>query len=72
MDTLTKGILWFDNSSIPLKNKYARAALYYYDKYKVLPDICYVNPSMIEPVPDHLNIRPLVNVMPGYLWIGIK
>jgi hypothetical protein len=43
------GMLWFDNdqnTSIPSKVK--RAASYYQKKYGVDPDICYVNPVMVN------------------------
>jgi hypothetical protein len=73
--TLSKGILWFDsNKNTSLVEKYSKAALYYFDEYHILPNICFVNSCMLEgeTVPAYLEILEYNNVLPDYLWIGLK
>lgn len=43
------GMLWFDNNqNTPLPSKIERAAKYYRDKYGHTPDLCFLNPVMVE------------------------
>jgi hypothetical protein len=74
MNTLNKGILWFDNSTKNLSEKIADVAKYYFEKYHIKPTICFVNPQMQaqKSIVDGVEIRPYRCVLPGYLWIGVK
>jgi len=74
------GMLWFDNDpKTTLELKIQRAADYYHHKYGRTPDLCMVNPGLLDktlPEPDsrHLGkllIRPFRSVLPGHLWIGV-
>ncbi len=73
------GMLWFDNDPrTALAAKVARAALYYRQKYGLVPDLCLVHPSMLagsldDPVEGKngkVVLRPTRSIQPGHLWIG--
>jgi hypothetical protein len=71
------GMLWFDNSSATLLVKIQKAVDYYAKKYGRHPDLCLVNPCMIEANQptieiDQLTVRPYRPVLPGHIWIGIE
>ena len=42
------GLLWFDNSSLPLAQKVQKAADYYCKKYGRQPDMCLVHPPALQ------------------------
>jgi hypothetical protein len=68
------GLLWFDNDpDVDLKTKICRAALYYQDKYGLMPDLCFVHPSVL-PRPLQTNwgieIRANRQLNPDHLWLG--
>jgi hypothetical protein len=78
---MTTGMLWFNNSDVPLAQKVAEAAAFHLQKYGRAPDLCLVNPSMLtKDDPDSINganggtisIRPNRIVLPGHLWIGVE
>ena len=68
------GMMWFDNSpKKSLSEKVQDAAEYYFKKYNVKADLCFVNPSaMTEPevVCGDVIVKPLRSILPGHLWIG--
>jgi hypothetical protein len=73
-------MMWFDNDpKTTLEAKIQQAADYYRQKYGRTPDLCLVNPGMLDkacPDPDarqagKILIRPFRSVLPGHLWIGI-
>jgi hypothetical protein len=75
------GMMWFDNDpKTTLDVKIQRAADYYYHKYGQVPDMCLVNPKMVDAThPDQetrqvgkITVRPLRSVLPGHLWIGVE
>jgi hypothetical protein len=74
------GMLWFDNDPrTPLSAKVSRAADYYYQKYGLVPDLCLVNPSMLDERPDPIErrtgkvtVRSNRAILPGHLWIGTE
>jgi hypothetical protein len=78
------GMLWFDdNPNLSLKKKIEKAVVYYREKYRHEPNLCLINPTMIEsgtskgePMDldniEGLTIRPYRPVLPGHLWIGIE
>lgn len=74
------GMLWFDNSSIPLSAKIEKATEYYEEKYGRKPNLVLVHPSMLDATApdgmrfesDGLTIRSYRPVLPGHIWIGIQ
>ena len=71
------GMLWFDNSQTALTVKIQKAVDYYYKKYGRSPDLCLVNPSMLDNNQrqieiNKLTVRPYRPVLPGHIWIGIE
>ena len=70
------GMLWFDNTpNLTLQNRIENAVTYYRRKYRREPNLCLINPSMLEkdqPVIGAMSIRPYRPVLPGHLWIGIE
>jgi hypothetical protein len=68
------GLLWFDDDpDVDLKTKISRAARYYQDQYGLMPDLCFVHPSVL---PRHLKmnlqieIRTNRQLKPEHLWLG--
>ena len=70
------GMLWFDNDpKADLTTKITRAAMYYKQKYGHAPDLCFVNPSMLEDKRQKaqgIEIRSHRQVLPNHLWLGIN
>ena len=72
------GMLWFDNDKKEsLASKVERAAQYYKKKYGKAPDICFINPKMLESQPeetptDKIELKPSQTVLPHHFWIGTK
>ena len=71
------GMLWFDNDpKTTLSVKIQKAMEYYSKKFGRIPDICLVNPTMLNISQQlelgKLTIRPYKPVMPGHLWIGVE
>ena len=78
---MNTGMMWFDNDpKTSLEVKIQKAADYYRHKYGRTPDLCLVNPGMLDntrPEADSrqagkIVIRPLRSVLPGHLWIGVN
>jgi hypothetical protein len=77
---MNTGMMWFDNDpKTTLDVKVQQAADYYRHKYGRIPDLCMVNPGILEKSPLQVGgaksgkilIRPLRSIMPGHLWIGV-
>ncbi|MGC8856914.1 MAG: hypothetical protein ACP5QU_08950 [Anaerolineae bacterium] len=70
------GMLWFDNDPrTSLAVKIQKAAEYYRQKYGRQPDLCLVNPTMLQNEKiseEHITVRPYRPILPGHLWIGIE
>lgn len=77
------GMLWFDNDSkSEITKKVNKAVLYYRNKYKKEPTLCFVNPKMMpvscEGKPTKrirsgkLDIRCSPSILPNHFWIGIN
>ena len=74
------GMLWFDNDPrTALIAKVSRAADYYQQKYGLIPDLCFVHPSMLGEPPALVDglagkvaIRSNRAILPGHLWIGTE
>ena len=70
------GMLWYDNDpTAALDVKIQKAAEYYRNKYGRKPNLCLVNPGMLNGEKfreQKITIRPYRFVLPGHLWIGIE
>jgi len=69
------GMLWFDDTNRPLKDKVARAVGYYADKYGRQPTTCLVHPQTLNGGQGTLagvEVRGSVSVMPHHFWVGIE
>jgi len=73
---MNTGMLWFDNDpKTALAVKIERAVDYYRKKYGRVPNLCLINPGMVEketPKGVKITVRPYRPVLPGHLWIGIE
>ena len=69
------GMMWFDNDKqTSLIAKVNKAAEYYRKKYGRSPNLCMVNPSMLnekDASDANIAIRPYQPIVTGHLWIGI-
>ena len=69
------GMLWLDNDTKrPFDEKVQRAVEYYQQKYGHNPEICHVNPQMIEKSKKvgKVEVEPLNSVLPHHFWLGMK
>ena len=72
------GMLWFDNDPrTTLSVKIQKAMDYYSKKFGRVPEICLVNPGMLETGQKQLTlgevtVRAYRPVMPGHFWIGVE
>lgn len=68
------GMLWFDNNpKTDLPTKISQAAGYFYRKYGVNPDLCFVHPTMMpagEVKPKDIDVRTSRLVLPNHFWMG--
>ncbi|MEE9216330.1 MAG: hypothetical protein V3U32_02745 [Anaerolineales bacterium] len=68
------GMLWYDDSPTALKDRVDQAAGYYTEKYGRKPNLCFVNPSMLQAEEGKAKgvvIRKDKGIMPGHFWIGV-
>lgn len=68
------GMLWFDDSARPLREKVERAVEYYAQKYGRTPTLCLVNPAGLDGAEGTLagvQVRGARTVMRHHLWIGV-
>lgn len=68
------GLLWFDDSpDRTLAQRIAQAAVRHFQKYGVIPNVCYVHASALGDdgcqVPG-IEVRPNKSVLRYHLWIG--
>lgn len=72
------GLLWYDNDPrTTLTVKIQKAMDYYNKKFGRNPDLCLVNPGMLESGKGQVELGKLVirayrPVMPGHFWIGTE
>jgi hypothetical protein len=69
------GMLWFDDSQLPLGEKISRAISFYDEKYGRSPTHCLVHPETFnggEEKVDGVEVRQARTVMPNHFWIGIE
>jgi hypothetical protein len=70
------GMMWYDNDpKTNVLDKVNRAVEYYQTKYGRVPDVCLVNPTMIEKTrlqAGKILVRAVKTVRPNYFWIGVE
>ncbi len=69
------GMLWFDDSSRPLKEKIRRAVEFYTEKYGREPTLCLVNPKTLNGgggAVGGIEVREGASVMLDHYWIGVE
>lgn len=68
------GMLWYDgdrNSNLSVK--VTRAVEYYRHKYGKNPELCFVNPKLLdtrEMSVSGVEVRPNQQVLPNHFWLG--
>jgi len=64
---------FFDTSEKTLSEKITRAAEYYKKKYKTPPDVCFVNPAMLDGTQDKAPVTTKVAsyLATGIIWAGL-
>jgi hypothetical protein len=71
---MNSGMLWFDNDpKTELPDKVQKAAAYYRKKYGQSPNLCFVNPQMLESKKvkmDQVEVKTSATIMPHHFWIG--
>jgi len=70
------GMLWFDNDPKRSLDKKIHAAVeHYVKKYGAHPDMCYVHPKMLPPIPPEVpgvTVRANQSVLPDHIWVGVN
>jgi len=72
------GLLWFDNDSKrDVSDKVARAAAHYQRKYGRVPQLCFVNPSVLGVDGSGMRVAGVEvlsshTVLPHHFWLGIR
>lgn len=70
------GMLWFDDDpKRSLDEKIAKAAHYYFLKYKIIPTACMVHPKALPDGETQLSVIKVTSgnfVLPNHLWIGVE
>jgi hypothetical protein len=73
---MQEGLLWFDaDPKRELAEKVARAADRYHFKFGRRPNLCYVNPSVLDrgsTVLGGIRLLPAHNVLKHHFWIGVE
>lgn len=69
------GMLWYDEGPAKLKERLQRAVEYYTDKYGRKPNLCLVNPEMLNGDAGKFNgvqLRAAPAVMKDHFWLGVE
>lgn len=69
------GMLWLDDDKhTTLEEKIQKAADYYHNKYGQSPNLCVVNPAMVEESKKVglIQIRTAPNILRNHFWVGIQ
>ncbi len=73
------GLLWYDESSLPLAAKLQRAAVRYREKHGGWPNVCYLHPSALVDAPESVTLPETVvqlkaarNVWPKYMRLEVE
>lgn len=75
---MKEGLLWYDDDpGTTLAQKVARAAARYYQKYDIVPNVCFVHPSALggngqATTVGPVSIKPLSSVLRHHFWIGVQ
>jgi len=67
------GLMWFDNDPRrPLEEKIKRAARRYKEKFGRFPNVCYVNPALLEKNEvrcGSLRVVAASDILPHHFWL---
>jgi hypothetical protein len=70
------GMLWFDNDpKLELTHKVQKAADYYRKKYRQIPNLCLVNPAMLDKKQvkaEAITIKASPQIQPNHFWLGCQ
>lgn len=71
------GMLWFDNDTrAGLAARVERAVEYYRNKYRQVPNVCFVHPSMLLAEESlkvqGIEIRTSNSLLPNHFWVGVE
>jgi hypothetical protein len=73
---MTTGMFWFDQEiSNSIQERIFKAAVYFQEKFGILPTVCYLNPeNKFSELNDNFHIEILYtgSIQPNHLWLGIK
>ena len=73
---MNTGMLWFDQEiSNSIQERIFKAAIYFQEKFGVLPTVCYLNPeSDVSDSLELFDIEILYNggIQPNHVWLGVK
>jgi hypothetical protein len=72
---MNMGMLWYDDDKqTTLDQKVARAVDYYTSKYGARPNVCHVNPSMLQgssAIAAGVRVMAARMVMTNHFWLGV-
>ena len=73
---MNTGMLWYDDDPrLDLAAKIEKARGYYLKKYGKSPNLCFVNPSMINhPLPKvgEISVQADQMILPNHFWLGVR
>jgi hypothetical protein len=75
-EQMNYGMLWFDNDpKMNIAHKVQKAADYYQRKYRQVPNLCLVNPAMLDS--DQLKagtvtVEASAQIQPNHFWLGCQ
>ena len=73
---MNTGMLWLCSKEKSLSVNITQAVSYYEKKYERKPELCLVNPGMVDPAAPieitGLTVRAYRPVLPGHIWIGYE
>lgn len=73
---LSCGLLWFDDSDKPFKQKVLEAATRHRQKYGRWPDLCHVNPAALDGmatlVAGNIKVIGLKTIRENHFWVGVQ
>lgn len=65
------GMLWFDNSNLPLSTKIRGAVSYYQKKYGCIPNSIMVNPKDYQEC-NEFAIKISRSIQKNHIWLGME
>ena len=69
------GLLWFDDSRVPVGVKVDNAVRRYRERFGHSPNVCYVHPKILADEPGLVARVPVIArkaIQPNYFWVCVK